>query len=431
MAMQARDTTRMTPRILHLEDSDEDALLVRRELTAENLAENLTWVKSGADFQREMEGGKFDLILADAKIPLFSGIEALEISRRLSPGTPFIFVSGTMGEETAVNCLKRGATDYILKDHLPRLRPAVWRALSEHRERQVRREELESLNAQMLAAARLSGMEEVATNVLHNVGNVLNSLNVSALTAVERVTNSRLNGLGRVAAMVGSHSENLAAFITTDPRGQQLPGYLETLAKYWNEEQAVLLRELLRLTKHIDHIKDIVNRQQSFTTASGHAEAASVSALLDDALAITVGAEESRLIVRRECDVDFSIQVDRRRFILILVNLLNNARDSLLGCEVKNKRITIRAELLEEGLARVEVIDNGAGITPEDLGRICSRGFTTKKGGHGFGLHGSALAAREMGGSLTVQSDGPGKGARFTVKIPLAPAAPKEAAVSP
>jgi two-component system, LuxR family, sensor kinase FixL len=286
----------------------------------------------------------------------------------------------------------------------------------------LRRQEALSatLDTQLIRAARLAGMEEVASNVLHNVGNVLNSLNVSAVTVGERVSHSRLGGLTRVAELVRKHADDLGHFMTTDPQGQKLPDYLETLARYWTEEQAALLRELHRLNNYVSHIKDVVSRQQSLTGLSGRAESASISDLVEDALTLAAaGVDRLGISLRRDCAVDFAISVDRRKFMLILVNLISNARDSVLASSAKNKQICVRSELLEEGYARVDVIDNGLGIPAENLGRIFTRSFTTKKDGHGFGLHSSALAARDLGGSLTVQSEGPDRGAIFTVKIPL------------
>jgi PAS domain S-box-containing protein len=288
----------------------------------------------------------------------------------------------------------------------------------------LRRQEALSatLDTQLLHAARLAGMEEVASSVLHNVGNVLNSLNVSALTAVERISNSRLDGLARVAGLVRARASDLGQFVTADPSGKKLPDYLETLARYWSEEQAALLRELGRLTNHVSHIKDVISRQQSLTGLSGHAESASISDLIEDALTLAAsGLEQFGVGVRRDCANDFALNVDRRKFMLILVNLITNARDSLLASDASHKEIAVRSELLQEGYARVDVIDNGLGIPAINLDRIFARGFTTKKGGHGFGLHSSARAARDLGGSITVQSEGRDRGAIFTVKIPLAP----------
>jgi PAS domain S-box-containing protein len=293
----------------------------------------------------------------------------------------------------------------------------------------LRRQEALSaaLDTQLLHAARLAGMEEVASSVLHSVGNVLNSLNVSAIASVERLTNSRLNGLPRVAELVRAHAGDLGEFLTADARGKKLPEYLETLARYWNEEQATLLRELRRLNHFVNHIKDIVSRQQSLAGLAGHPESASISDLIEDGLTLAVSdADRLGVTLRRDCAIDFALTVDRRKFMLILVNLISNARDAVLAGDAKNKQIIVRSELLPEGYVRVDVTDNGVGITAEDLARIFTRGFTTKKSGHGFGLHSSALVARDLGGSLTVKSEGRGQGATFTVKIPLAPGINKE-----
>jgi signal transduction histidine kinase len=243
----------------------------------------------------------------------------------------------------------------------------------------------------------------------------------------DRVSNSRMSGLASVAGLLKQHSGDLAHFLTTDERGKKLPGYLDTLASYWTEEQAWLLHELERLNNYISHIKDVVSRQQSLTGLAGHAESASISDLIEDGLTIALsGAERLGVELRRECAVDFAVNVDRRKFSLILVNLLTNARDSVLASGRKEKQIIVRNEMLPGNYARVDVVDNGMGIPAENLERIFVRAFTTKKDGHGFGLHSSALAARDLGGSLTVQSEGLGRGAIFTVKIPLAPPTMKE-----
>jgi len=132
-------------RILHLEDDDVDAALIRHELARENFAADLVQVKCGDSFRKALREQQFGLILADCSLPSFSGLEALEISRKEAPGAPFIFVSGTMGEELAVDCVKRGATDYVLKDRLVQLAPAVRRALRERDDHRAHEKALEQL----------------------------------------------------------------------------------------------------------------------------------------------------------------------------------------------------------------------------------------------------------------------------------------------
>jgi two-component system, NtrC family, sensor kinase len=123
------------------------------------------------------------------------------------------------------------------------------------------------------------------------------------------------------------------------------------------------------------------------------------------------------------------VEVEKHKLLQILVNLLQNAKHALVEGGTLDKQLTLKVALTEEGLVRISVIDNGMGIAPENLTRIFSHGFTTRKDGHGFGLHSGALAAREMGGSLTARSDGPGRGATFTLEFPAAAVECLQAAV--
>jgi PAS domain S-box-containing protein len=695
-----------------LEDDEADALLIQRELLRENFAAELVQVKSREDFCRALKEQQFGLILADCSLPAFSGVDALAMSLAESPHTPFIFVSGTMGEELAIDCLKRGATDYVLKDRLLQLGPAVRRALRErdhraaheralaklrqnerdlgdffehapiglhwasregrvvkvnqaeldllgytteeylgrlvvdfHQEPEAMRavldrvgrgeavnnfesrmlcrdgatrdvlisinglwekgefihsrcftrditelkqeqtvsaafsglalklssaaaqqkaaqviieaasallewnsatldlyvpaqnvlerimavkeadgrqtqapissepvmirpgsvaervllqggqlvsgqealtaadrpaasllavpvrngarvigilsvqsnatkaysqgdlntlqaladhcggalerirteENVALLNIQLLTAARMAGMEEVASSVLHNVGNVLNTVNVSATTLTEKITHSRLAGIVPVAELLQNHTDDLYTFLTANARGKQLPNYLSVLGRYWIEEQALWVQELKHLSKYINHIKEIISRQQSLAGGSSQVDSIQLSNLADDALAIAVpNLERWGVVLRREYQADLPIQIDRRKFILIMVNLLNNAKEALLASDREGKELIVRIQAYAENHVCLQVIDNGTGIAPENLTQIGLRGFSTKKGGHGFGLHSSTLAARELGGSLNFHSDGAGQGSCFTLMLPLAPVRPKE-----
>jgi signal transduction histidine kinase len=113
-----------------------------------------------------------------------------------------------------------------------------------------------------------------------------------------------------------------------------------------------------------------------------------------------------------------AISVEKHKVLQILVNLVRNAKQACDDTALVEKRLTIRVTNGDDRV-RIAVSDNGCGISPENLTRIFGHGFTTKKGGHGFGLHSSALAARELGGALTVHSDGPGTGATFTLELPV------------
>jgi len=130
-------------RLLHLEDDETDQVLVQQMLHAEGVPCEMVTVKTRADFEAALLGGNYDLIISDFSLPSFDGLRALSIARELSPGTPFIFFSGTIGEDVAVESLKNGATDYILKQHPHRLVSAVRNALHNAGERsRLRRTEL-------------------------------------------------------------------------------------------------------------------------------------------------------------------------------------------------------------------------------------------------------------------------------------------------
>ena len=126
-------------KILHLEDHDSDAELIQLRLMSDGIDCEITRVDNRADFVSSLKERRFDLILADYSLPSFDGMSALNIACETGMDVPYIFVSGKMGEDIAVESLKSGATDYVLKDKLSRLAPAVRRALSEAEDRAERK----------------------------------------------------------------------------------------------------------------------------------------------------------------------------------------------------------------------------------------------------------------------------------------------------
>ncbi len=277
--------------------------------------------------------------------------------------------------------------------------------------------EHDRLNQELIGASRQAGMAEVATGVLHNVGNVLNSVNLSVGLVVEQLRKSKLTSLTRGMQLLHEHRANLAEFLTGDPKGRQLPDFLEAVAEQLIREQAALIKETQGLQQNIEHIKQIVSVQQSYAKVSGVLEPLVVCTLVEDALRMGSGALAQRHIeVVREFATIPLVLADRHRVLQILVNLITNAKQAL-DLKTDDRRIVLRILSGESGRVRVEVADNGVGISRENLARIFNHGFTTKKLGHGFGLHSSANAAKEMGGSLNVRSDGPGTGATFVLEL--------------
>ena len=282
--------------------------------------------------------------------------------------------------------------------------------------------ELEAAHERLVETSRLAGMAEVATDVLHNVGNVLNSVNVSCSLAVERVKASKVASLSKVSAMLAENRGRLGEFLVNDPRGRQIPGFLAALAEHSTSEQSTLLQELEQLRGNIDHIKQIVAMQQSYAKVAGVTESVSAAQLVEDALHINGAALARHAVqVRREFEEAPPIVTDRHRVLQILVNLIRNAKYVLDDSARPDRLMTLRIGGDGDGHVRIQVNDNGIGIPPENLTRIFAHGFTTRPNGHGFGLHSSALAVRELGGAIQAHSEGLSKDATFTLLLPRNP----------
>ena len=273
----------------------------------------------------------------------------------------------------------------------------------------------------LIALSRQAGMAEVASGVLHNVGNVLNSVNVSATLVANMIQESRLTNLIALTDLLEEHSGNLPDFLSADPKGQRVMPYLAKLAECLGEEHQTMLREVESLTRHIDHIKEIVAAQQSYGAVSGLIETLSLPDLVEDAIRIVEpGISRHGIHLERDYEAVPPVAVDKHQILQILLNLLRNAEDAIDEAATPAKLIHVRIGLSEDDRVRIEVRDNGVGLAPENLTRIFAHGFTTKPHGHGFGLHSGALAAKQLGGTLWAQSDGPGRGAIFTLELPLA-----------
>jgi C4-dicarboxylate-specific signal transduction histidine kinase len=288
-------------------------------------------------------------------------------------------------------------------------------------ERKQAEEELKKAQGELLQASRLAGMAEVATNILHNVGNVLNSVNVSASLLSDQLKRSKAVNLSRASGLINLHSADLDQFLTLDPKGRQLPTYLSQLAEHLIQEQTLMAEELESLRKNVEHIKDIITVQQGYAKVLGVSEAVPMAEVVEDALRMSAESLQRHSVeVIRDYEAALlpTVTIEKHKILQILVNLISNAKYACVESKRPDKRLTIRVSCSDSSL-RIGVIDNGVGIAPENLTRIFNHGFTTRKDGHGFGLHSSALAANDMGGTLRAQSDGIGKGTTFVLELPL------------
>lgn len=542
--------------LLIVEDSSDDADLLLAELRRAGFAPTGKRIQTESDFLAELKNSP-EIILSDYSMPEFSGLQAAELLRKSGSDIPFILISGVMGEEVAVEAMRQGATDYLLKDRLTRLGSAVERALRELQEhRQFKKAEqqitlqnraleqfrerlvlattsahigiwdwdvvadrlvwdakmyelygiresdfsgayeawqkglhpedrekgaaaiaaaiagaedfeiefrvlwpngevhhleahavvqrapngsalrmigvnrditerkraeanLEQTHKELVKASRLAGMTEFASGVLHNVGNVLNSINVASTCMSDSLKRSKSASLAKVVALMRQNETDLGDFFTRDPKGKQLPGYLAQLAEHLDREHATTLQELAELQQNVEHIKHLVTTQQDSAKMSRLPELTPLADLVEAALKLNAnGFSSAGIQVRREFAAVPAIMTPKHMVLQILVNLVRNAQQACEGSGGAEKCLTIRLSQ-EAGRIRIAVTDNGSGISPENLPRIFAHGFTTKKDGHGFGLHSAAAAAGELGGSLSVQSGGLGRGATFTLELPM------------
>jgi signal transduction histidine kinase len=271
-----------------------------------------------------------------------------------------------------------------------------------------------------MATSRQAGMAEIATGVLHNVGNVLNSVNISTTLITETLRRAKIDNLVRASELLQALPADTSP--EAKERARLLPGYLAELSAELRQFHDQMAREAGTLEKNVGHIRDIVAMQQNYARVAGLVEPLSPELLVEDAIQMNALAfERHGISVRRVRESDALIMADKHKVLQILVNLLRNAKYALHESGRPDKEITVTISRSGPDRLKITVGDNGVGIPADNLTRIFSHGFTTRADGHGFGLHSSAIAANEMGGMLTASSDGPGCGSMFALELPLAP----------
>jgi C4-dicarboxylate-specific signal transduction histidine kinase len=283
--------------------------------------------------------------------------------------------------------------------------------------------ELRETQQELVETARRAGMAEVAANVLHNVGNTLNSVNVAAELMRTRISQSCGSGLARAVDLLDARAHDIGRFIEHDQKGRMLPAYLRELADALSEERGEMIGHLDRLVASVAHIKNVIATQQAYAGRGVLSEPVRPAELVDEALRIADDAlQEAQVTVVKQLDDVPALRLDRTRTVQILVNLMTNAKQAMEKNVAQQAAMLTLRMITDDGKLRIEVRDCGIGIAPEHLGKLFSHGFTTRPDGHGFGLHSCALAASEMGGRLTAYSGGSGLGATFTLELPLVPA---------
>lgn len=375
--------------ILHLEDYAADAELVQATLVESGIACQTTRVQTAYEFRQALTDGRYDVILVDYTLPAYDGVSALQLARELCPTVPFIFVSGTMGENAAVEALIAGATDYVLKHRLSRLAPAVKRALHEAenlRERKRAESQRQQLEAQLLYAQKLESLGVLASGIAHDFNNILAGIRMFA------------DVLQADPAVSPAAREKLAEIAKATRQGADLTRQILTYAG----EAAVDVQPL--------DLSQIV---------------ADMKQMLDVAI-----SKKAVLECRLAADLP-KPQVDAGQIRQVIMNFVVNASEALGDksgtISVATSEFVVNSErsligVSGEGLPPgryvcLSVADTGCGMDQVTRKRIFDPFYTTKLAGRGLGLatvHGIIRAHR---GALVVTSE-PGKGSTFQVFLP-------------
>lgn len=280
--------------------------------------------------------------------------------------------------------------------------------------------ELDATKDKLIEKAHKAGMADIATGVLHNVGNVLTSVNTSATLIEDTVHQSRLNGLVKANALLRENIDQIEDFITKDPKSKKLMEYYLQLENPLKSEQDKVLQQTRRLADKIKLINEIISAQQNYAGASVYADETSLSNMIDNALSLQAGSiERHGLQVTKELNATAPVTAQRSKLIHVLLNLIKNAKESMEKNHPENKKLIIKT-WQDNNEVYLSVTDYGSGIKQHYMNKIFTHTFTTKKKGHGFGLHSSANYMTEMGGKIVVNSDGEGKGSTFTLSFPQA-----------
>ncbi len=284
-------------------------------------------------------------------------------------------------------------------------------------------ERLAVLQSAQVQQARVGGMAEVARTVLHDVGNALQPVAGNVGVLQQRLGQPHVQDLERVVDMMAAHAQDLGEWLSNDPKGQKVPTFLRALADGMKAEKAAVQQEIAHLGQGLEHIRSLVDRQQTNANSDGAREAVRLPDLLAEAVRMSViGDAQDRLQPVVEVAADAVVTTEKHRLLAVLINLLRNARHAVQGRTGGSVRVAVTHPVA--GSVRISVRDDGVGISNANLTKIFHAGFSTRSGGQGLGLHGCANSITEMGGRLWAESEGEGRGATFHVELPAAIEAP-------
>lgn len=407
-------------RVLLIDDDEDDALIAQSLLSdIHGITFDVDWVSSYEGIRTHFTQSQHHICLLDYCLGSCTGLDVLGEVLQYGCRIPIIMMTGTTDREIDQKAIRLGAADYVVKGQVDSL--MLERVIRHACERKKAETERDELHAKLIETSRQLGMADVAISVLHNVGNVLNSINVSAGMISDVLRKAHVGEISRISDMLKTHSDHLGSFLTEDPKGQLIPQFLDELGKDLTARVSQTLEETGSLLSKVDHVKRIIDAQQDVARPGGLLEPVRLDELVDQALMINrEDLNAHQIEVVQEFEICPQVLLDKHQILQILVNIIRNAKHAMIDKKGERHCLTLRIQrcLDQEGFIQIQVSDTGIGISSKNLTRIFAQGFTTKAKGHGIGLHSSALAAKNCGGSLDVSSEGEGCGATFTLTLP-------------
>ncbi len=383
-----------------------------------------------------------NMVILDYYLPTLNGHQLLLKIRNESKNIdlPIIMVSELSDKNIQIQLFKDGLTDLLTKPFIQEeliarldihIKNIIHKILLEknilelenhkkYLEEKVveRTRTLKEAQEQLLEASRHAGMAEIATDVIHNIGNALNSINISAEVTKANIDDLQLNIINKIVELMDDHKEDLGDFMSNTKKGQLIPVLLKEFAAHIAEDKGQLNDEVKKMKANVEHIQSIIQVQQSNAKNILVVDLQNPIELFETAIQMNESSiNRHDISLEKEFGKESDIKTDRHKVLQILINLISNAKGAFTDILQSDKKIICRITK-SDGFLDFSVIDNGIGIPKENLDKIFNYGFTTKKTGHGFGLHNSANTAEQLKGSLIVTSEGSNKGASFSLKIP-------------
>lgn len=410
-----------TTHVLLVEDNEDDAMIVQAMLTrVHGITFDVEWVSNFRQGLEKLKESFHDICLLDYCLGRETGLDVLGEALRFGCRVPIIMLTGTTNREIDLQAIKLGAADYVIKGETNS--GLLERVIRHARERRKAAIEREQLTQQLVESSRRLGMAEVASDVLHHIGNALNSLNVSAGLIAHHVRDMPIQDVNRTAALLESHRDDLGTFLTQEPKGQRVLSFLTQLGTHLRDQHLQTCNDLETLLSQIENVKNIIAAQQDITRTSSIHEPLLLKDLVETALKIHASELDKQGISLTRDYADLpQVIIDKYQALQILTNLIRNAKDAIRqqGPGPHSLTIRIQPHSQEDTRICIQVSDTGIGILPEYLQRIFSQSFSKKSSGQGSGLHSNAIAAKNLGGTLTASSAGEGQGATFTLELPV------------